>query len=99
MKSMPYAVSAAYVRKHFNETTRHDVTALIDRLKGVLVTYIDESDWLDDEARSSWKSKMIGLTLSIGYPAWILNDTALGIIEDYRPVSLLFDSLLSIHLR
>jgi predicted metalloendopeptidase len=97
MKSMPYAVSAAYVRKHFNETTRDDVTALIDRLKGVLVTYIDESDWLDDEARSSWKSKMIGLTLSIGYPSWILNDTALQ--EYYQGVSLLFDSLHSIHLR
>ena len=91
MKSMPYAVSAAYVRKHFNQTTHSDVTGLIDRLKNVLVTFIDESDWMDEEARSSWKSKMMGLKYSIGYPDWILNETALQ--EHYKGVSFRLHSI------
>lgn len=76
--NMGMAVGAMFVQKYFDETSKRDTLSMAQELQATFRGIINETDWLDDRTKRLADVKLSRMTLNIGYPDFILNQTALN---------------------
>jgi membrane metallo-endopeptidase-like protein 1 len=84
---MSYASGAMYVRKYFDKRDRDAALEMIEDLQASFREILLETDWMEDETRQYALEKANEMQSLIGYPDFILNDTALD--EYYDNLTLL----------
>ncbi|XP_031344638.1 neprilysin-2-like [Photinus pyralis] len=80
LESMPIAISALYIRKHFHEDIRQEVTEMISNIKKGFVKHVKSADWMDDDTKFHALEKLAAMSSVVGYPDELLSDKKL---EDY----------------
>lgn len=80
------ALGRMFIERHFHKDSRANAMSMIESIRGAFVELLDEVQWMDDETRRVAREKAAAMLERIGYPDYILNDTALNIdIEELRP--------------
>lgn len=91
-------VGRMYVEDHFEEKAKASATAMIKRIKESFREILMEVPWLDDSTKKVAKEKADDIKEKIGYPDYIMNDTALNL--DYEGITLdekhYFENMLNI---
>ncbi|CAG9805792.1 unnamed protein product [Chironomus riparius] len=80
------ASSALYVRKYFNEKSKHDALELVDRIKEEFRTTLKTIEWMDEKTRVAAIEKALKMTNFIGYPDELNDDKKL--IEYYEDLEI-----------
>lgn len=83
---MSYASGAMYVRAHFDKRDRDSALEMIEDLQAAFREILLETDWMEADTREYALEKAAEMQSLIGYPDFILNDTALD--EYYENLSL-----------
>lgn len=68
------ALSAMYVKNHFNGQSKAAALEMVDYIRGEFLRILDEIDWMDEETRAEAKLKARGIAAYIGYPDELLKD-------------------------
>lgn len=68
------ALSALYVKNHFNGHSRAAAMEMVDYIRDEFLKILDEIDWMDEETRHEAKLKARGIAAYIGYPDELLNN-------------------------
>ena len=68
------ALSALYVKNHFNQRSKAAALEMVDYIRGEFLRILDEIDWMDEETREEAKLKAHGIAAYIGYPDELLRD-------------------------
>lgn len=76
--NMGMAVGSMFVQKYFDETSKRDTLSMAQELQTVFRQILNETDWLDDKTKIAADIKLNRMTLNIGYPDFILNQTELN---------------------
>uniref|UniRef100_A0AC34FHN9 Uncharacterized protein n=1 Tax=Panagrolaimus sp. ES5 TaxID=591445 RepID=A0AC34FHN9_9BILA len=84
---MSYASGAMYVRAHFDKRDRDAALEMIEDLQAAFREILLETDWMEDETRKYALEKANDMQSLIGYPDFILNDTALDEYYDNLTLS------------
>ncbi|CAG2172348.1 unnamed protein product [Oppiella nova] len=74
---LPYAVSRLYIDKHFTQNDKQEASNLVNDVKKAYYELIEEYDWLDENIKNKYLTKLNATTFNVGYPDWILNNTDL----------------------
>uniref|UniRef100_A0A0N4ZTD8 Neprilysin n=1 Tax=Parastrongyloides trichosuri TaxID=131310 RepID=A0A0N4ZTD8_PARTI len=95
MPNLGYAVTEAFVQRHFNNKIKNDASEIIESIKKSLEYMMLESTWLDESTKSYALKKAIYMNTFTGYPDWILNKTSQNIYyhDLYAPNNVSFLSL------
>ncbi|XP_055383330.1 neprilysin-4-like [Condylostylus longicornis] len=72
------AVSAIYIRKYFDENAKAEVFKIGQEIKNIFRENLYDSEWLDDETRHLAEIKVNKTGLDLGFPNFLLNETALN---------------------
>jgi membrane metallo-endopeptidase-like protein 1 len=92
------AVGRMFVTKHFDERAKANALSMIGDIRAAFIELLDEVTWLDNNTRTVARQKAAAMTENIGYPDYILNNTALD--KDYEDVRIdpkkYFENVLSI---
>ncbi len=62
------AVSRIYVARHFPESSKAQMLALIDSVRGAFAERIDRLDWMGEQTKAEARAKLAGFGVKIGYP-------------------------------
>lgn len=73
--SLPYVVSAMYVQNHFHDNSIKAVTKMVKEIALEFRRILEESYWLDEKTRGKALQKLDSMSLHIGYPDWLMNDS------------------------
>ena len=69
---LPWLVGKAYVERHFSDSAKIRMDALVEQLRGALRESIETSPWMSPETREAALEKLTLFLPNIGYPAkWI----------------------------
>ncbi|ESO99463.1 hypothetical protein LOTGIDRAFT_158548 [Lottia gigantea] len=79
------AVGRLFVEKHFDENAKSIALEMIHNIRESFYQLLDEADWMDKKTQIVAKEKAESIDEKIGYPEYILNNTALD--EEYAGVS------------
>lgn len=71
------ALSRPFVKEVYDVTAKTMSTEMIKAVKEVFKTNLDSMEWMDDVTKSYAKKKASLMLENIGYPEFIMNDTAL----------------------
>lgn len=77
---LPNAVSALYVRKHFNKNSKQTALDMVNDLKLVFEDDLKEVEWMDEKTKTQAINKLHSMSTLIGYPEELDDDQFL---EDY----------------
>lgn len=67
------AVGALFVRKFFDETSKLDTLNMVHELQTSFREILNETDWIDASTRNLAEKKLVGMSLKIGFPDFILS--------------------------
>lgn len=67
------AVGALFVRKFFDEKSKHDVMDMVRELQMSFREILNDTDWIDASTRRLALKKLEAMSLKIGYPNYILS--------------------------
>ncbi|CAG5127738.1 unnamed protein product, partial [Candidula unifasciata] len=81
---MGNAVGRLFVQAYFDEDSKERALEMIHDIRRVFYEILNETDWMDEPTKKVAKEKAEAITEKIGYPDYILNDTALN--EEYKDV-------------
>lgn len=68
------ALSALYVKNHFNERSKAAALEMVDYIRDEFLRILDEIDWMDELTREEAKLKARAIASYIGYPDQLLQD-------------------------
>lgn len=67
-----HPLSQLYVKAHFPETTRRDITRMVGHIKDEFAQRLRDNPWLDEPTRTAALEKLGKLDVAVGYPEqWI----------------------------
>lgn len=75
--SLPISLSALYIRKFFNEKSKHSANEMVTNLREAFSKILDQVQWMDEETLQFAKQKLKAMTTHIGYPDELGNDAIL----------------------
>ena len=81
-----FAIAAKFVNETFDNKTKSEAEAMIKLITKAFRQGLVEADWMDEETRHLAEKKADKITNMIGYPDYILNNTALE--EKYKDLSI-----------
>ncbi|WP_137167727.1 M13 family metallopeptidase [Salinimonas lutimaris] len=74
-KSLGFAIGKIYVDKYFPESSKEQMTALVENLRAALKKRIEGLDWMGEETKLAAKEKLAAFRPKIGYPdEWVSLD-------------------------
>lgn len=76
------AVGRIFVQKYFNEEAKTSALEMIQNIRASFNELLSDVPWMDETTRDVAKEKADAIQEKIGYPDYILNNTALD--EDYE---------------
>jgi len=62
------AVGKMYVERYFPESSKQDVTALVENLRTALSQHIAKLEWMGEDTKKYAQEKLAAFTVKIGYP-------------------------------
>ncbi|XP_064642069.1 endothelin-converting enzyme 1-like isoform X1 [Lineus longissimus] len=77
---MGLALGAVYIKHHFRNKTKEQVTWMVDEFQATMKETIENSDWLEESAKEKSSSKIDSLVKKIGYPKILESEAKL---DDY----------------
>jgi membrane metallo-endopeptidase-like protein 1 len=80
------AVGRIFVEAHFNEEAKANALEMIDNIRSAFAELLEEAPWMDQETRVVAQEKADAIKEKIGYPEYIMNDTALN--ADYEGIEI-----------
>ncbi|KAG9511321.1 Neprilysin-1 [Fragariocoptes setiger] len=80
--NMGMAVSALYVRRYFDSTSKAEAETMIARIREAFVDILTQVDWMDEETRAEAIVKARSMLQHIGFPTWILDSAKLD--DEYK---------------
>ncbi|CAD7079642.1 unnamed protein product [Hermetia illucens] len=83
---MGMAVSAIFVRKYFDETSKKEVTEMTNNLRKAFQDILTDATWIDEETKKVAMKKAEAIRLEVGYPEFILNSKSLN--AEYEGISI-----------
>lgn len=83
-ENLGMAVGRLFVSKHFDEEAKATAMGMIHNIRDAFVELLAEVEWMDDGTKLVAKEKADAIQEKIGYPDYIMNDTALNM--DYEGV-------------
>lgn len=83
--NMGNAIGRMFISKHFDEDAKKNALDMIEDIREAVNELLDEVDWMDEPTKRLAKDKADAMAVKIGYPSYILNDTALN--EEYKYVN------------
>jgi putative endopeptidase len=67
-----HPLSQLYVEAYFPDSTRHDITEMVDHIKDEFTLRLQNNPWLDDVTRKNALEKLETIDIQVGYPKeWI----------------------------
>ncbi|CCQ10358.1 Peptidase, M13 family [Pseudoalteromonas luteoviolacea B = ATCC 29581] len=66
--SLGFAIGKVYVERHFPESSKQQMSELVENLRTALGERIDNLDWMGEETKVNAKAKLAAFTPKIGYP-------------------------------
>lgn len=78
------AVGRMFVEEHFDEDAKEIALDMIHGIRAAFGELLEHAEWMDDPTRKVAKEKADAIAEKIGYPSYILNDTALD--DAYKTV-------------
>lgn len=90
--SLGFAIGKVYVDRHFPESSKQQMSELVENLRKALGERIDNLDWMGAETKVNAKAKLAAFTPKIGYPdVWqsfdgltLSNNDLMGNIRNLR---------------
>lgn len=80
------AVGRMFVERHFHEDSRANAMSMIENIRDAFVELLGEAQWMDESTREFAREKAAAIQERIGYPDYIMNDTALNSdLEEVQP--------------
>ncbi|MES2921775.1 MAG: M13-type metalloendopeptidase [Verrucomicrobiota bacterium] len=76
------AVGQVYVARYFPAESRRQMLDLVNNIKSVLATRINNLDWMGDATKEAAQEKLAKLTVKIGYPDEFRDYSALVVKPD-----------------
>jgi putative endopeptidase len=71
-RTLFHPLSQLYVRAHFPESTRRDITEMVGHIKEEFALRLRANPWLDEPTRKAALEKLSKLDVAVGYPEqWI----------------------------
>lgn len=83
--NMGNAVGRLFISKHFDENAKKSALEMIGDIRVAVNELLDEVEWMDEETKIVAQEKANAMAVKIGYPGYILNNTALD--EEYTNVN------------
>lgn len=88
-ESLGFALGKIYVKKYFPESSKEQMSQLVENLRTALGKRIDNLDWMGDETKKAAKEKLEAFHPKIGYPdQWVSLDgvtiTADNLVQNVR---------------
>lgn len=84
-KNLGMAVGSIFVKTYFNEESKHRAEEMINNIKRSFYELLEENDWMDFSTKSVARSKARIMEEKIGFPEFLLNQTAIDL--EYKNVS------------
>lgn len=84
--SLSPAVGALYVRKFFNEKSKHHAIEIVENIRSTFIDMIRKVTWMDEITKKAAVTKAHALVTHIAYPDELMNDTKLE--EYYKTLEL-----------
>ncbi|NP_001296678.1 endothelin-converting enzyme 1-like [Hydra vulgaris] len=81
-----YALGRPFVEKVYDKTAKTMSTEIIQAIKQVFIDNLETMDWMDAKTKAYAKKKAERIIENIGYPSFILNNTALEL--EYHGLSI-----------
>lgn len=67
-----HPLSQLYVHKHFPDSTRRDITAMVGHIRAEFEQRLRSNPWLDEPTRQAALAKLARMDIQVGYPQqWI----------------------------
>ncbi|QDP01605.1 M13 family metallopeptidase [Thalassotalea sp. PS06] len=66
--SLGFAIGKVYVDRHFPESSKEQMSELVENLRTALGQRIDNLDWMGDETKVNARAKLAAFVPKIGYP-------------------------------
>jgi len=63
-----HPISRLYIQNYFTETTRRDVTIMVDHIRQEFETRLRSNPWLDEPTRKKALDKLKRVDIQVGYP-------------------------------
>lgn len=90
--SLGFAIGKVYVDRHFPESSKQQMSELVENLRTALGERIDNLDWMGAETKVNAKAKLAAFTPKIGYPdVWqsfdgltLTNNDLMGNVRNLR---------------
>ncbi|KAL4221419.1 Membrane metallo-endopeptidase-like 1 [Mactra antiquata] len=96
--NMGNAVGRLFVSKHFDEDAKNNALEMIKDIRQAVNELLAEVEWMDEKTMKLAMEKNELMAVKIGYPPYILNDTALD--NEYKHVNFdpetYFDNVLEV---
>ncbi|MBY5920144.1 M13 family metallopeptidase [Ferrimonas balearica] len=67
-ESLGFAIGKVYVAKYFPESSKQQMSELVENLRTALGQRIDELDWMGEETKVNARAKLAAFNPKIGYP-------------------------------
>lgn len=74
---LPIATSAIYVRKYFNEKSKHDALELVNSISDQYKTTLNTTEWMDEKTKATAIEKLLKMTNFVAYPNELKDDKKL----------------------
>lgn len=78
--TLTISISALYIRRYFNEDSRHRVVEMVDDVKATYIEMIKDNSWMDEITKKNALEKARALATHIAYPDELMDD---GKVEEY----------------
>ncbi|XP_063974174.1 neprilysin-1-like [Diachasmimorpha longicaudata] len=86
---MDHASSYAFVTKYFTKYTEKAALEMLKNIREEMESQIEDSNWLDDEAKELSKDKLRSMRIFLGFPEWYRNRTA--VMNSYKGLKVGYD--------
>ncbi|MBY5991989.1 M13 family metallopeptidase [Ferrimonas balearica] len=67
-QSLGFAIGKLYVAEHFPESSKQQMSELVENLRTALGKRIDNLDWMSEETKANARAKLAAFNPKIGYP-------------------------------
>jgi neprilysin len=74
---MSFASGRLYIQRHFDSESKKQASEMIENIRLQFKQNVQRLDWMDEKSKEAVLTKADSIDPKIGYPNWILNNTAL----------------------